>query len=153
MKIGDGIYAVSNIFSSEECQQHIRRCEDIGFEPASLSIFGGAVRRPGIRNNDRVILDDPSLATEIWARIASLLPSEVENRIAIGLNERFRFYRYDVGQKFALHFDGSYRNPTGAQSLLTFMLYLNDGFTGGETIVSGITVAPETGKILVFKHQ
>lgn len=153
MEIADGIYTESNLFSAEECQRYIELCEGIGFEPASLSIFGGPVRRPSVRNNDRVILDNRDLATEIWARVASLVPSELNKRVAIGLNERFRFYRYDVGQRFAPHFDGSYRSPTGAQSLLTFMLYLNDDFSGGETIITGITVTPERGKVLVFKYQ
>ena len=153
MKIGDGIYTESNVFSAEDCQRYIERCENAGFEAASLSLFGGAVPRPNVRNNDRAIIDDPALAAVIWARVKSLVPSEVNNRAAIGLNERFRFYRYDVGQKFAPHFDGAYRSPTGALSLLTFMLYLNDGYEGGETIVSGIPIAPERGKILVFKHQ
>lgn len=153
MEIGDGIYTESNVFSAEECQRHIERCESVGFEAASLSVFGGAIRRPDVRNNDRVIIDDPSLAAEIWSRVKSHTPSEVNNRTAIGLNERFRFYRYDVGQKFALHFDGAYRSPAGTLSLLTLMLYLNDGYEGGETIISGIKVIPETGKILAFRHQ
>lgn len=147
MEIGDGIYTESNVFSTEECQRCIERCESIGFEPASLSILGGAVR-----NNDRVILDDRNLAAEIWARLKSSLPPEMNDR-AIGVHQRFKCYRYSVGHKYTRHFDGAYRSPTGALSLLTFILYLNAGYEGGETIVSGIPIVPETGKVLLFKHQ
>ena len=40
------------------------------------------------------------------------------------------------------------------QSLLTFMVYLNEGFAGGETrfFESGVTVTPRTGLALLFQH-
>jgi hypothetical protein len=38
-----------------------------------------------------------------------------------------------VGQKFAPHFDGFFRRSNGERSQLTFMVYLNADFTGGET--------------------
>ena len=74
------------------------------------------------------------------------------------LNERFRFYRYDPGQKFALHFDGFFRRDNGEQSELTFMVYLNADFTGGETKFYGddrklrVTVRPQQGMALGFVH-
>ncbi|MBU7587533.1 MAG: 2OG-Fe(II) oxygenase [Nostoc sp. TH1S01] len=82
---------------------------------------------------------------------------------AVGLNERFRFYRYNPGQRFAIHHDGSYRRPNGEESLLTFMIYLNDGFEGGETRfhfysrfaenLPSIAVVPVTGTALCFVHD
>jgi prolyl 4-hydroxylase len=43
--------------------------------------------------------------------------------------------------------------PNGEQSMLTFMLYLNGDFEGGETnFQSGVSVKPETGMVLVFRH-
>jgi hypothetical protein len=49
----------------------------------------------------------------------------------VGLNERFRFYRYDPGQHFAPHMDGCYQRANGEESQFTFLVYLNDGFVGG----------------------
>ena len=147
VKIGDGIYTAANVFSAEECRRCIERGESIGFEWAPSFDIGGATR-----DNDRAMLYDEDLAAEIWARIKSLLPASVHTR-AVGLNRQFKFYRYDVGHKYTLHFDGAFHSPTGAASRLTFILYLNDGYEGGETIVSGITIAPETGKVLVFEQQ
>ena len=75
---------------------------------------------------------------------------------AIGLNERFRYYRYDPGQKFRPHFDGSFDRTYAEKSLLTFMVYLNEGFAGGWTRFHTDRerfVAPEAGKALVFWHQ
>jgi prolyl 4-hydroxylase len=153
VEIVKGIFVAPDVLSVEECQEFIARCESMGFEPATLSHFGGAVHRPDVRNNDRVILDDATLAQRLWERIAPLLPSDLDRQVAIGLNERFRFYRYDVGQKFAPHTDGAYHSPTGARSLLTLLLYLNDDYTGGETIVDGQTITPRTGQMLAFRHQ
>lgn len=76
----------------------------------------------------------------------------LEGRQAIGLNERFRFYRYDPGQQFATHMDGSFVRQNGERSLLTFMVYLNDAFEGGETVIIETTVKPQKGMALIFQH-
>ena len=55
--------------------------------------------------------------------------------------------------RFEPHVDGYYMRPNGEQSMLTFMLYLNGGFEGGETsFQSGLSIKPEAGMILVFRH-
>lgn len=148
-----GIFTVANLLDGDECHALIKKCERDGFEPATMNYFGGAVSRPDIRNNDRVLWDDSEFAARLWERVAPHVPQDLNNRFAVGLNERFRLYRYDPGQKFAPHVDGSYRAPTGAQSLLTLLVYLNEGFAGGETIVDGTVITPQTGKALLFRHQ
>ena len=47
---------------------------------------------------------------------------------AVGLNERFRFYRYGAGEYFSWHYDGSYYRNDLERSLLTLMVYLDEGF-------------------------
>ena len=153
MEIADGIYTVRNVYSPEECQEFISLSEQVGYEAAPINVFGGAVVRPDVRNNARVILDDESLAGDVWSRAKQHLPKVINGRRAVGLNERLRFYRYDPGEKFEPHVDGYYMRPNGEQSMLTFMLYLNEGFEGGETrFQNGISIKPGTGMILVFRH-
>ncbi|MBV9924868.1 MAG: 2OG-Fe(II) oxygenase [Acidobacteria bacterium] len=153
MEIADGIYTFRDVYTAGECQEFINLSEGLGFEAAPINMFGGAVLRPDVRNNARVILDDEPLAEGIWARVKQHLPRVLNGRRAIGLNERLRFYRYDPGEKFEPHVDGYYMRPNGEQSLLTFMLYLNGGFEGGETnFQSGLSVKPEPGMLLVFRH-
>src|SRR5205085_1123826 len=83
----------------------------------------------------------------------------IPDREACGLNERFRLYRYDPGQRFAPHYDGSYQRSNGERSRLTFMVYLNEGFVGGETAFYDhredlrLRVTPRTGTALVFVHD
>ena len=65
----------------------------------------------------------------------------------VGLNERLRFLKYDKGEFFKPHWDGSYkREPVEIknekniaqfrireESFVTVLIYLNDNFQGGET--------------------
>jgi prolyl 4-hydroxylase len=110
------------------------------------------VHRPDIRNNARVIVESAETALALWRRVAADMPSPLERRQAVGLNERLRFYRYGPGQRFAAHTDGCVRRANGEESLLTFMVYLNDGVEGGETRFENVVVAPATGLALVFDH-
>ncbi|HZS03853.1 MAG TPA: 2OG-Fe(II) oxygenase [Blastocatellia bacterium] len=109
--------------------------------------------RPDVRNNTRVILDDRERAGNLWLRVSDQIPPVLEGRQAVGLNERFRFYRYDVGQYFAPHTDGYFRRENGEQSLLTLMIYLNDDFEGGETNFGEVCIEAGKGMALIFDHK
>jgi predicted 2-oxoglutarate/Fe(II)-dependent dioxygenase YbiX len=114
--------------------------------------------RKDIRDNLRVMLDDVALANKLYARLEPFMPKTRGVWNVCGLNERFRFYRYEVEQKFAPHYDGCFRRSDAEESLFTFMIYLNDDFAGGETnfyLENGwlrLSVKPEKGKALVFWH-
>lgn len=132
MEIADGIWTVENFFTPEECEEWIAFAENEGFEDAPISVgFGKESIRKDVRNNNRVMIDDEDKAFLLWQRTKEHLPKMIYHRVAVGLNERLRFYRYDPGQKFRYHFDGSFRRPTGEQSLLTFMICLDEGFEFG----------------------
>jgi hypothetical protein len=159
------VFVVRGFLSPAECEQHIARAEAAGFGDAPINTFGGPVVYKAMRNNDRVMLDDPGLAGELWERLRPLVPPRRGQWHAAGLNERLRFYRYDPGQRFAWHFDGAFERSPTEVSALTFMVYLNDGFEGGTTefdfrvaVAVGerdeiARVVPETGMALVFAHR
>lgn len=161
--LNNEIFTIENILSPQECAEYINLTENIGYTDAPISTIRGFEMRPDIRNNRRVILDDSQQAFDLWQRVSNYIPSMIGRWQAVGLNERFRFYRYDPGQRFAIHHDGSYRRPNGEESLLTFMIYLNDGFEGGETRfhfssrfaenLPSIAVVPVTGTALCFVHD
>lgn len=167
--IPERIFTISNLLSPEECAEYISLTEKIGYTPAGLTVGQDEyMMAPQVRNNDRLILDDEKRAADLWHRIAEYVPATIDNWTAIGLNERLRFYRYDPGQRFALHGDGSYMRRNGDHSRLTFMIYLNDGFEGGETlfynhndyfvlldpnVVPDVSVVPKTGMALCFLHE
>ncbi|MDY7013336.1 MAG: 2OG-Fe(II) oxygenase [Cyanobacteriota bacterium] len=160
--LSDEVFIVEDLFSLQECKDYIELSEFIGYEDALVTSPYGQIRRTDIRNNERVIYDDPELAEECWQRIESLVPAKMEHYWAVGVNERIRFYRYDPGQQFKWHQDGSFERDDSERSFWTFMLYLNDDFEGGETsfndsysnkIFKDFQVVPQTGMALFFVHS
>jgi hypothetical protein len=156
---GPDVFVLHHFCSDEECEALIRRSEAAGFADAPVSTPFGAVMRKDFRDNTRVMVDDLTLAAELWTRARSFLPERIDGWEPVGFNERFRFYRYDPAQKFAPHFDGCFRRLNGEQSRLTFMVYLNDVQAGGETNFyldlgrPHLSVQPEPGKALIFVHR
>ncbi len=143
------VHLMRGFLSSEECDQWIRWSEAKGYEEARLS--DGSLRED-VRNNDRLIFDDPGLAAEWFGRALDGLPT-LPHAALVGLNERFRFYRYRPGQRFRHHTDGVYVADNGDFSQFTLLVYLNDDFEGGETAFTRLAVKPERGAALVFHHQ
>jgi predicted 2-oxoglutarate/Fe(II)-dependent dioxygenase YbiX len=166
----DGIFVVHDFFTADECRHAIARSEAAGFGDAPINAgFAGQVVRKDVRNNDRVMIDDAPLARQLWDRLQPFVPTTLEvgfgRWVPIGLNERFRFYRYDPGQQFRWHYDGCFTRDTGEESQVTFMVYLNGDFEGGATEFNLrrqammrlddplLTVVAETGKALLFRHD
>jgi len=130
---GERVFVIRGFLTSEECEAHIARSEAAGYGDAPITTSSGFAMRKDIRDNARVMVDDMDLAAALFERARPFLPPRAEHRYLLGLNERFRYYRYDVGQTFRLHYDGSFERSPTEGSRLTFMVYLNDGFTGGAT--------------------
>jgi hypothetical protein len=151
--ISDDIFTVEGFCTAAECDDYIRLSESLGFGDAPINGLGGPVIAKDVRNNSRVMLDDPGLAQAIWERVRQFVPDTLKGYRARGVNERFRFYRYDLGQTFRWHRDGSFRRPDGEKSRLTLMVYLNDDFEGGETRFEDTMIRPVKGMALVFVHH
>jgi predicted 2-oxoglutarate/Fe(II)-dependent dioxygenase YbiX len=155
---GDRLFVIRDFLTPEECAGFVARSEQAGYDDATITTSAGLVMNRDIRDNARLILDDPALAERLWERAQPLIPRNIDDWKALGLNERFRFYRYDVSQKFAPHFDGYFSRGDNERSQLTFMVYLNADFTGGETRFYGedrqvrMAVRPEIGMALGFAH-
>ncbi|WP_372742240.1 2OG-Fe(II) oxygenase [Neptunomonas sp.] len=139
-----GAFQLLNLLTCEECKAFVDAAETMGFtEDASVSL-GRNVRH---NMNLNWIVDS---ATErlIWSRAATRFSDDTTHFWAkepLGLNQRFRFYRYEKGDFFSMHTDGAW---PGSQiingqpvadafgdrySLYTFLIFLNDDFVGGET--------------------
>ena len=155
---GERIFVIDDFLSSQECRRFIERSELEGYAEATIVTPAGAVMAKEIRDNARLILDDAELAADLWRRAREAIPAAIGGSQAKGLNERFRFYRYDVGQRFKLHFDGAF-SRAGERSELTFMVYLNSDVEGGETKFYDddaqlrCAIRPQAGRALVFVHK
>ena len=155
------VFEVSDFGTPEFCDQIIGRANEIGFSAATITTERGTSVAQEIRNNDRVIFDDPELANALWRQADPLFSSSFKGHRAVGLNERFRVYRYGTDQFFDWHQDGEFQASTGHRSMFTMMIYLIEGYEGGGTsfadvfsphVFNDFTIAPNTAKALFFNH-
>jgi prolyl 4-hydroxylase len=149
----DNIFIIENFCSPQECNEFIAKSEGIGYEPATIETENGQKVVTSVRNNNRVIYTDQKLADLLWQQIQPFAPKQIGNSKPIGLNEMFRFYKYEPGQEFKRHRDQSYIRNEAEASYYTFMIYLNDDYEGGTTTFNEHTIHPKQGMALVFLHN
>ncbi|KAF9433336.1 hypothetical protein BGZ76_009600 [Entomortierella beljakovae] len=163
-------FTLQEILTPQECQSLIDRSESIGYDIALVNSSSGAgVHYPGYRDGHRCIIDDPTVAAELWTRIKHHVPAIYKNRPVIGMNERLRFLKYGPGDQFRAHMDGEYRRTDGSGHVtkITVQFYLNQDCQGGATsfleermaasddddAARKLAVNPKTGQVLVFQHD
>jgi hypothetical protein len=151
--LGAGVFTIPHFLNADECAHHIQLGEQMGYELSEVNLLTGSQLRPDIRNNARVIFDDQTLADRLFERARAALPQQIDGWALQGFNERWRFYRYEPGEYFKWHKDGTFQRTEREESMLTFLIYLNQDFEGGSTEFKWETVQPETGLALVFPHR
>lgn len=160
---------LDNVLDVEECQGIVAALEvDDGskFQRALLNIgYGKQVLNEKVRKSSRQIIMDPVFANELLERIKHVLPKRQRYgeagppREPIRMNERLSCLRYDPGDVFRPHFDGSLVLSDSEKSQVTVQLYLNEDFEGGETAFLSkdlslrIPIHPKTGSALLFEHR
>lgn len=159
------VRVVEGFLDDAACDALIARI-DAGAAPAPVTTTRGMVMRPDIRNNERVMFDDVEGAASLSARMAPFVPETLRGEPrttqregptwrAVGLNERFRGYRYRPGQRFAPHSDGCFARSDTEQSAITVLISLNGGCVGGDTrlLDFGVVVTPKRGTLFLFDHS
>jgi prolyl 4-hydroxylase len=142
------LWTVEQVYTPSECADLVTL-----IERSSPTL---ATNNPLYRDQDRVIRDDPELATDLFRRLRPHLPERMGRLRLLGLNERLRFYRYRPGQRFEPHMDHWYRPNERQITLHTVLVYFNDDFKGGETVFQEQlerTIVPEAGMAAVFQHK
>lgn len=148
------VFLIENFLSKDESDYYLSLYKGEEFEEAKISVHGTQVMHKALRNNDRLLFFDEQLANHLWGRIKEFVPQKIGLCEAIGLNEMFRVYKYSKGQRFKMHQDGSFQRNEQESSLLSFLMYLNDDFAGGETEFRNIAnVTPKKGMGLIFSHH
>ena len=175
-----GSFQLLNVFSAQECQRLIKVSEAMGYLPDA------AVSLPrDVRHNDSLTwVVDEQTDSIIWDRIKHLMADDqgiFDNKAAVGINARFRFYRYSKGDYFKPHSDGSWPGSRVVNkqliadaygdrfSQMTFLLLLTDDFDGGATRflvnandssqparrgdqVTEVDIRTPAGSVLCFPH-
>lgn len=139
-----GAYQLLNVFTEAECARLIQQSESLGY------LKDAAVSLPReVRHNDNVtLIVDEVTERLIWQRVAPWVAQNLkifENKQPLGINTRFRFYRYQQGDYFKFHIDGDWPGSRivdrklqhngypDRYSKMTFLILLTDEFRGGET--------------------
>ena len=155
-------FVLDNVLTEDECKALIEETEEKGYEAALLNVGNGRqVLDTTNRNSKRCIVDSEDKAGWLWDKIKDFIPDTWNSYPVVGLNERLRFLKYEGGEYFKPHMDGTYVRPDGSErSYITIQLYLNEGFEGGNTTflsnhseLEDRGVVPKPGRILVFQHD
>jgi predicted 2-oxoglutarate/Fe(II)-dependent dioxygenase YbiX len=149
------ILTIRGVLGKHECTQLIARIDAAQPKLAPISTPFGELARPDVRNNERVMFEDRALATHLYERVAQRAPADIFGRRLVGANELLRCYRYRPGARFAPHADGAFERDATEQSYYTLLVYLNEGFGGGNTtflVEPEVSIRPETGMALLFQH-
>ena len=156
------IVAIENFLSPEECAELITLIETTGFQ----SQFSGTGRL--IRS--RAVFQSEHWAKIFWERLAPRIPmltevygsmlaadpvphAPLDTYNPIQLNERFRCYKYGVDEEFQKHKDFAYEYSDVKRTFLTVLIYLNNGYAGGETVFDNYEVQPQLGSLVMFPHE
>ena len=137
-------FQVMDILTAQECADLVRTSESLGYsEDASVSL-----PRSVRKNENLVWIIDQITHNIIWKRVEKAfvhLGDTYDGKKAVGLNRRFRFYKYSKGDFFKPHTDGAWPGSgivdqqlianvsPDRYSRMTFLLLLSDDFQGGET--------------------
>lgn len=129
---GFQIWEIHNILDESECQKFIDDMEN--------------AKNKGLEDNMLGTIESYKL-TKI---IASLMDIPVESK------KSFSVYKYVPGEGISNHYDGCKQNVGDdcAKRAVSNLLYLNSDFEGGEIHFTelGLTIKPETGKLVLFKN-
>jgi predicted 2-oxoglutarate/Fe(II)-dependent dioxygenase YbiX len=166
-----GAFQLLNVFTQQECENFIKQTEELGYlEDAAVSL------PRSVRHNDNItwVVDDLTHDI-IWNRCKDYMIDNKEifyGKKTLGINKRFRFYKYSKGDFFKLHSDGSWPGSRVVNkelitdfykdrySQMTFLILLSEDFQGGETqfVVNKngekelVNIRTPKGGVLCFPH-
>ncbi|KAG0226823.1 hypothetical protein B0O80DRAFT_392024 [Mortierella sp. GBAus27b] len=172
-----GAFLLKDVLTRKECHQMISAAESVGFTP-DVPMIGSASESISVLAHNFFWMADDQLLEHIFNRCKSHFPeTSGDGKGAVGINSRWRVYRYVPGAIYRIHIDGQWPasglDPKTGEYLydahggtrmsrLTFLVYLNDEFEGGGTtfftpsydvgFMDARAISPRAGSILCFPH-
>lgn len=151
----NNVLLIPGFYTPEECKAELDYASKAGF----------LVQQYGQHDRSRAFVDDKDRAKQIYQKLQLPTlesffegltpdpPEEIADWESVGLNYRLRYYKYEIGQLFTRHFDILYRINDNFRTFLTFIVYLNEDFEGGQTIFDEQVIVPQMGDAIVFPHE
>lgn len=125
-----------NFLTEDECNILIGLGESGYLSPGEIKSGKAGYRKAKVR-----WFSNAPLVQRIKKEVAEL------SGISEDKQEQFHFVKYSQGGEYKQHYDGIKRAKTA-------LIYLNDGFKGGETHFINInrTIVPEIGKLIIWEN-
>ena len=148
---------IKGFASAEECLWLVGRARD-RLRPALVVTPGGKQTTNPSRTNSGIefqLVDMDVVVELVRARISAA------THLPLPLFETSQVLHYAPGQEFRAHHDyfdlgnpGHFEQLTSGQRIATFLIYLNDGYTGGETAFPRAKLAfrGDTGDALLITN-
>jgi prolyl 4-hydroxylase len=143
------VFRFPDLFTERECNYLAEAAEPL-FEPAlTVEEYTSRQFRNPIRTSDTAVFpwvgENPAVHA-LNRRIAAASATDPRQ------GEPLQILRYRPGQEYKPHTDAI--PGLENQRILTMLVYLNDGFEGGETkfIHAGLTISPRRGEGLLFHN-
>ncbi len=155
------IVTVEDVLTASECDELIAQINRGAWHPTAkinrdtpLITSGPDASDAGRDQDGLACLEDPRLALRLYHRVAEHLPEAVDERELFGLKPIMHCLRYASGHSSSLHRDHAYHGERDERSELTLLIYLNDGFEGGQTEFPdhGRLVSARPGRAVLFRH-
>ncbi|MBW2542002.1 MAG: 2OG-Fe(II) oxygenase [Deltaproteobacteria bacterium] len=139
-----GAFQLLNALSPDECRRFIECTESLGYLPDAAVSLPRSVRH----NHNVTWVVDEQTDGILWRRCVDFVTDDREifdDKKPLGLNARFRFYRYQPGDFFRPHTDGAWPGSRVVDreliadaypdrfSQMTVLFFLSDEFEGGDT--------------------
>jgi prolyl 4-hydroxylase len=141
--IQKGEYLEIDLLDSELCNQIIQESEEIGFNKSEVIQDGKIVHDDYSRSSSTLWFNDTFGITE---KIRNAIPTIGNLKF-----EGWQLIKYKLGEEFKPHLDCLNKEN---DRLFTTIIYLNDGFTGGETYfpTTEEIIYPKQGKLVIWKN-
>jgi predicted 2-oxoglutarate/Fe(II)-dependent dioxygenase YbiX len=159
---------IDGVLTPDDCARWIEAAERAEFtKSGDREIFSG--------NRLRTVLTDQDAADAVWQQIKPHVTKRRTHRgkdgnhsyggvgaipdgeyEPFGVSPMFRFSKYVSGGSFGWHVDTCYAKGPHEVGMDTLLLYLNDDYVGGETVLKllpeTVVMTPKTGSALAFYH-
>lgn len=155
-------WTVDDVLSPRQCRDFVERFHAGQADVAPVIREDGVGVDLELRNNTRIMWDDARQANRLLESVQAtmsqrgeMFPPTFQGGPLVGANPRIRIYRYGPDEHHTAHWDTEVELGDSVVTRLTLVVYLNEGFEGGETEFPelDIRVAPRMGMALVFQHR
>ena len=137
------LFSGTNLLSKKECNQIVQTCVEQKLQQMETQYKSG-------RNNSRLIVFDSMMTNYIWQKLQTTLDETIDCTKLVplgfdvlrgdwklsGANEAIRFNQYNCKKNefFSVHRDSQFCPSGDERSVFSIVIYLNDGYSGGETV-------------------